>query len=554
MNKTVNINLAGIFFHIDEDAYAKLQRYLEAIKRSLTSTQGKDEIINDIEARIAELFSEKLVTDRQVIGLKEVEEVIGVMGQPEDYVLDEALFEDDAPQTKTGKRLYRDPDQSIISGVSSGLGHYLGIGALWVRLLWILLTFFSGGGFILIYIALWIFIPEAKTTSEKLAMRGEPVTISNIERKIREGFDDVSGKMKDIDYQKYGYKARDGASSAASAVGKTVSFILSLFAKFIGILLLLFAGTTLIGLFIGLFTVGTFGIIEAPWTDFLEIVGPGSENIWIISLLSFFAIGIPFFFLFILGLRILVKKLRSLGRTSILVLVAVWILSVLGLVFFGIKQATEFAFDGKVVDSRSLPVSSGDTLYIEMIRNSNFNSDLSFHSGDFNLDFDENNQKVLWSDDVEIIVRSTSDSIARIEIMKFAEGSSPEEARQRAQQINYELELEGNTLYLAGQLTTDPANKFRSQEIEVVLYLPIGTVFKPAENTAAFYHYSDLAGNFILVTPEGTECQDCPLDEQSGWEYQETEENVWEESGEPEADTLVPAASNTPEEMDTLGL
>src|SRR5690606_31811440 len=161
MNKTVNINLAGIFFHIDETAYAKLQHYLEAIRRSLTNTQGQDEIIADIEARIAELFNEKIKMERQVIGTKEVEEVIAVMGQPEDYMLDEEIFEDEPGYTRpvaSGKRLFRDTEHSYIGGVSSGLGHYLGIGAIWVRLLWILLTILSSGAFILIYIALWLFV------------------------------------------------------------------------------------------------------------------------------------------------------------------------------------------------------------------------------------------------------------------------------------------------------------------------------------------------------------------------------------------------------------
>ena len=79
MNKTVNINLAGIFFHIDENAYAKLQRYLEAIKRSFTDPQGRSEIISDIEARISELFTERMKTEKQVISITEVEEVINIL-------------------------------------------------------------------------------------------------------------------------------------------------------------------------------------------------------------------------------------------------------------------------------------------------------------------------------------------------------------------------------------------------------------------------------------------------------------------------------------------
>ena len=122
MNKTVNINLAGIFFHIDEDAYLKLQRYLEAIKRSFTDSQGRSEIISDIEARIAELFSESVKHDKQVIGIKEVDEVISIMGQPEDYLVDDEIFEDEPQPTQKrksapSKKLFRDTDNSYIGGV-----------------------------------------------------------------------------------------------------------------------------------------------------------------------------------------------------------------------------------------------------------------------------------------------------------------------------------------------------------------------------------------------------------------------------------------------------
>ena len=131
MNKTVNINLGGMFFHIDEDAYQKLSRYFEAIKRSLTNSNGQDEIIKDIEMRIAELFAEKHSAGKQVISIRELDEVIAVMGQPEDYRIDN----DDTEQSKQNftnqsrpiKKLYRDKDGGMIGGVSAGLGHYFGI-------------------------------------------------------------------------------------------------------------------------------------------------------------------------------------------------------------------------------------------------------------------------------------------------------------------------------------------------------------------------------------------------------------------------------------------
>ncbi|WP_051205377.1 PspC domain-containing protein [Salinimicrobium xinjiangense] len=566
MNKTVNINLAGVFFHIDEDAYARLQHYLEAIKRSLTNTTGQEEIIHDIEARIAELFTEKIKSERQVITVKEVDEVISVMGQPEDYMLDEEIYEDEPVYKKTrGKKLFRDTEHSYLGGVSSGLAHYTGIDALWLRILWILLTIFSTGAFILIYIALWIFVPEAKTTADKLAMRGEEVTISNIEKKIRESFDDVSGKMKDINYEKYGYKARAGASSAATAVGDVVMFILKLFVKLIGIFLLLIAGTTLIGLFIGLFSIGTFGIIEAPWTDFIEIAGPGTDSIWIISILAFFALGIPFFFLFILGLKLLVKNLRSIGRTAKLVLLALWIISVLGLIFFGIQEATERAFDGEVRTTETIPVTANDTLYVSMFGDPQLNS-TPYRSGNLNINYDENDRKVIWSQNVQLLVKSTSDSVARLEVIKHAEGKNYEDARTRAQDINYATRFSNGRLELSGLLITDPENKYRDQRVQVTLFMPVGSVLYAADNTYSFHRNADYYGDILLngdeerylkITRGGTECLDCPAEEEDPWS--ESEDN-WDsdtgwESGEERSQE--PSGSSepvAPTETDTTSI
>lgn len=539
MNKTVNINLGGIFFHIDEDAYVKLQHYLDAIKRSLTNTQGREEIIADIEARVAELFGEKTKNDRKVISVREVEEVIAIMGQPEDYMLDEEIFED-APYTRapsSGKSLFRDPDHSYIGGVSSGLGHYLGIRALWIRLIWILLTILSSGAFILIYIALWIFVPEAKTTADKLSMRGEAVTISNIERKIREGFDDVSGKVKNVDYEKYSNQARTGASSAAKGVGSGIMLILNIFVKLIGILILMVAGSTLIALFIGLVTVGTFGLVEAPWTDYIEMAGIGAP-IWVISLLTLFAVGIPFFFLFILGLKILVKRLKTIGTPAKLVLLGLWLLSIIGLVVIGVKQATMRAFDGEVVSTEVLPVTANDTLFLAMQNNPNYSSGV-YPSG-LELKFDEDDNRVIYNTDVRLVVKSTKDSIGRIEIIKMADGSNYREAKERAENIRYNTSFADNKLFLDSYLTATN-DYFREQEVRVILYLPEGSTLYAEDNISSFHRESDYYGNilkydqeenFLKITENSTLCENCPEEENDdwgndSWDNEEEENDEW---------------------------
>ena len=149
MNKTININLAGLFFHIDEDAYNKLQKYLSAVRRSFSSMQGSEEIMSDIESRVAELFLEKRANDQQVISITHVDEVISIMGQPEDYEVDEEIFEGERKSTaqemksRLSKPLFRDTLNGYIGGVCSGLGHFLGIDAIWVRIFFVLISFIS---------------------------------------------------------------------------------------------------------------------------------------------------------------------------------------------------------------------------------------------------------------------------------------------------------------------------------------------------------------------------------------------------------------------------
>ena len=536
MNKTVNINLAGTFFHIDEDAYARLQRYLEAIRHSFSNTQGRDEIISDIEARIAELFNEKIKNDRQVISIKEVEEVITIMGQPEDYMVDEEIFEDEPKRTKTtktvGKQLFRDTENGYVGGVSSGLGHYLGIEAIWVRLLWILLTIFSSGAFILIYIAFWIFVPEAKTTADKLAMRGEEVTVSNIEKKIREGFHEVSDSIKNVDYEKYGKQASAGASSAATTLGDIIRFCLKLIVKFVGIMLLLIAGSTLIGLFVGLFAVGTFGIIEAPWTDYIDMVNSGAP-IWLISLLVFFAVGIPFFFLFVLGLKILVKNLKSIGRIALLTLLGLWLISIIGLTVVGVSQATNRAFDGEVASTENLSVAPTDTLFLRMRNNSDYTG-RTWRSSDFRLAYDDNN-KILVGNDIRLIIKSTKDSLGKLEIIKSAEGKDYQDAKERAANIQYSTSLLGNELLLDSYYTSDSSYGYRDQEVQVTLYLPEGITLYADDNTSSFHRSNSSSedilnsgeeGHFLKVMQDETLCEDCPVDT---WD---SEDDNWDEDTE----------------------
>jgi phage shock protein PspC (stress-responsive transcriptional regulator) len=530
MKKTVNVNLAGTFFHIDEDAFGKLTRYLDAIKKSLSDPQGSDEIIKDIEARIAELFSEKIESSSQVISIKELDEVIKVMGQPEDYMVDEEIFED-APKTSSKsrsytsyKQLYRDIDNKFISGVSSGLAHYMGIDSIWVRLLWIILTIGSSGLFIVVYILFWILVPPALSTSDKLKMTGKPVNISNIEKKFKEGYDLVADKVKNADYDKYGQKVKSGASGFFDTLGNIFLTLLKIFVKFFGVLLIIISLSTLIGLIIGMFTFGSVDFWgQGEIMDYISLVDTTHTPIWLISLLALFAVGIPFFVLFIIGLKLLIDNLKSIGTTSKIALFIIWILSIIGLAILGIRQATERAYDGDFIIENSIPVKSGDTLRIAMRAEKQYSAEVHRHGG-LQIEYNENNEKVIYSNDLRLIVRHTEDSIGKITITKSAEGNSFLNAKVNAEAVVYNYSMDNNTLLLDGFFITDMSNKYRDQEVEIILQLPIGTTLYADKNTYSFHRndsrFNDILDNgeeehYLRILKNTTECLDCPVETRS---------------------------------------
>ncbi|MFN4026957.1 MAG: PspC domain-containing protein [Flavobacterium sp.] len=531
MNKTVNINIGGLFFHIDEDAYQKLSRYFDAIKRSLSNSSGKDEIMKDIEMRVAELLTEKQKSDKHVINNKDVDEVIVVMGQPEDYRID-----DDGTETKSEpffastnrKKLYRDKDRGLIGGVCTGLGHYFGVEAVWIKIIFLLLAFTSFG--VIAYLILWIATPKAVTTSEKLEMTGEPVTISNIEKKVREEFESVSNKFKNANYDEMGNQVKTGAERVAGGLGDIIMKIFGVFAKVLGSIILVFSAMSLAGLFIGLFTFGTTSFIDAPWQRYVEAVNYTDVPLWAFGLLCFLAIGIPLFFFLLLGLKLLVSNMKSLSAAVKYSLLAIWILAVGSLVVIGIKQSTESAFEGKVVTKETINIQPTDTLQIKFVSNDFFSKNVDEHE-EFIFTQDSAKNEVIYSNQISFEIKSTDKTQPYLQIEKLADGKSFKEANERAEKIRYGFKIVGNQLLLDNYLLTEMASKFRDQRVELYLYLPKGTVFVTDETVQHFdesdndffnlHHSSD---EYIYKVDENqVKCLNCPADEN---EYNDVEGGI----------------------------
>ncbi|MDP3357996.1 MAG: PspC domain-containing protein [Lutibacter sp.] len=530
MNKTININLGGIFFHIDEIAYQKLKLYLDAIRRSLSDDpQGRDEILNDIELRIGELLSERITNDRMVINDSDIDEITKIMGRPEDYSVDEELFEDEPKyrSSTSSKKLFRDSDDKFLGGVCSGLAHYFGMDVIWMRLLWLVLFFFFGTGF-LIYILLWILIPQAETTAEKLQMKGEPVNISNIERKIREEFQDVSSRVKSgvndvtetVKSSEFKNKARSGIQEVIDTIGKIILAILKVFGKFIGALLIFIAAITLIALIVGAFSWGSVEMLgfEGDYIQYPPFFFDSILPMWLLVIFGFLAIAIPFVVLFMLGLKILSSNVKSFSTTTKLSLLGVWIIAILGLSFAGINFATQNAYDGVHNQTEDLPIAAQDTLAIKMIGNDNLSNEKELRrSHNFETVFDNNSEK-LYATRVNVDIKPTDKATAFVKIRKESDGKNRLTANKDAESIEYKFSLTEKNLLLNGYFLSDLKNKFKDQLIDITVYLPVNSVVYLDASTQTYLNDvdnvqnifdGDMPKHYYKMTENGLECLDC---------------------------------------------
>lgn len=228
MKKTFTVNLNGTVYHIDEDAYELLDNYLSNLRIHFSMEEGAEEIVHDMEARISELFSERLKEGKQVITIVDVEEIIAQMGKPEDLSDDEPM-EKESPvnsseKERGPKRLFRDADNKVLGGVCSGVAAYMGWDITITRLIFLILGFFVKG-FIIVYIVMWFVIPEATTATEKLFMKGIKANVKNIGETVTEGFEKVNDVVRSEQTKSTMQKIGEGIVNVAGFLIKCILVI-----------------------------------------------------------------------------------------------------------------------------------------------------------------------------------------------------------------------------------------------------------------------------------------------------------------------------------------
>lgn len=568
MNKTLNINLGGLIFHIDEDAFHKLERYLSILKKQFAGAQGSNEIINDIEVRIAELFKERTSEAKEVISGTDVDEVIGIMGKPEDYLDPEddlnSAYGSKSYRRRSSKRFFRDPDDKILGGVASGLAAYLNVEAIWIRIALVLLTL--SGFSIIFYIILWAVIPKARTTAEKLQMRGESVNVSNIERSVKEEFRDLGENVKDFgrkageyDYKKPANQLGEFISDVAGFFLNALKFIIKFFFKLIGLAFLAMAFVALLAVIAAFFS-GSFNIIHGGYTindlyDFMQLLTANTAHFNLLMIGVFLLLLAPVVMIIYLGVRMLFK-LEPLSRTARSGLTGVAIIGFIMVLISGIRIGLEFDDRSNYTKYHVLE-SPNEKLYLQV------NSDEVYEAlkdRDFNKKWMQYSEGNIFTN-VELDIRESDDGTVKIKRHIRSEGNTRRAARNNAENVEYSFSMKNDSLLSFNSYYVLPyGQKWRDQEVELTLYLPVGTsvylednmvdIIYDIQNIDDYWDF-DMVNHEWIMTKDGLKCADCPNSD-SDYFGDEEAEDEWEDEYEevvPEDQDEIEEDNNEEEEM-----
>ena len=514
MNTTVTIHLAHTLFHIDSDAFALLKNYLNKLEKSFAQTEGKQEILEDIEVRIAELFSQYTIREGYVISEKNVNDVIEILGSPED--ISEEETQEESTKSYAQKKLYRDTDEQIIVGVASGLGHYFGIDRVWIRLILIILVLSSIGGVVFVYILLWALIPEAKTTSEKLRMRGEPVNISNIEKKIKEGLDDVTQKVKSVDYSKVGDDLKKKSIKFSEMLERLILLLVSIASKIIGFFMILFSTIVLIGLLFSMAIFGFISSIEIP-PEIIFLTMNTDLPLWVFSLLLLFGVGIPFTFIFVLGLQLLTSKRKLMNNSTKYTLGVIWITTLLLISFTIAREFRSNAFTARTTQNELIDMNTKDTLRIRMNTVQYDNEILIFNAT--HLIYNNEDELNLLLDEIRLNITQSKDDTTQLRIEKKAKGRNQKRARENANAISYPFEYYNKNLLLDSQWLASIAQARNEQQVRLNLEVAEGQylyidrdfsslMYRGIKNDQD-YSRRKIAGHLWKMENGTLICQDC---------------------------------------------
>jgi phage shock protein PspC (stress-responsive transcriptional regulator) len=482
MKKTVNVNVGGYSFILEEIAYEQLNMYLNNVRRNLGNDVDANEVMNDIESRIAELFREALrESGREVVDSALIDRVIGIMGKPEDYgdgtEHQQQQYQQSNYQETVPRALFRDPENKMLGGVAAGLANYCGWDPLAIRIIFVLLLFGFGVG-LPVYILLWILVPEAKTTADKLKMRGQPVNVDTIKKR----FNDFKTDVNQLGSKENQKKIKDTAYSIGSRIegvfrdfGKGISRLAGIFLLFIGVVISVFLLKYLIT-----------GSLSFPVSAGEELF-INHKDLFFDNSYDFYCVVIGLTALaFLILLGVISKGLELLFKIRIrsnpvrYASITFSIIAVIVVFYGGVNFIKQYNHR-KTIHSRYEVPLKDSTVSLTVLKDEYFNNKVSsVHTGEDEL-IKVTSSRIIFGYP-SLAVKLSENGRSYIEVEKTASGARDLKAIANCEAIDYTVQADTGKVVLPPVFSTSYKNKFRNQKVDITLYIPKNTVLRNEGN------------------------------------------------------------------------
>ncbi len=502
MDKTININLGGTLFRIDEEAYRMLRDYLKSIDLKFRNMPGGNETIEDIESRIAEIFtSQNKLTG--VISKENVEAMISILGKPEEF--GQTGYEGSQYQTSYSqrKKMFRNSGDRIIGGVCGGMGAYLNSDPVWFRILFVVFALMFGFGFF-VYLALWIALPSAVTESQKKEM-------------YYSGYSNDTSHERALNYHYNNASSRAGSAinEIFRAIGKVLFIIVRIFLIIIGISLVLggfLALLSIIMVFIfhipGVYSTDTGGVHLSYLSDFLNYIAEPKMVPWIKALIIM-TISLPLIALTYGGIR-MIFWFRARDGYILLTGFIIWVLSAAALSIILFNEGISYV-ETAISTSQNYFKSVPDTLYVlpgKKISDLQYDNEVSIPDEEYSIYTSDAQKQVYIRTFLDI--SPSEDNSVRLDINKRSAGRSKADATDKADRLLYNFKISGDTLFIDEFCALPPETKWSFNKVDLHLYAPEGTIVFMDKITESQFHsgddddfVSDREKRFWIMTEDG---------------------------------------------------
>jgi phage shock protein PspC (stress-responsive transcriptional regulator) len=511
MNKTLKINISGIVFQIEEDAFEILRNYLFSLSNRLKSMPDGNETIEDIETRIAEIFQSQKGS-AGIISKENVEAMIGIIGKPEEFETGEEP--DSSPEYKSiRRRLYRNRDDSIIGGVCGGIGAYLNCDPVWIRIAIIILTFFFGaGGFI--YIALWIALPPAITEYQKRELHGEFYHSAGARRRGpgNRGAGDSPQSAGYNGFNRFG----NAINEIFRAIGKCFVIFFRIILIIIGVMFVITGFLSLISFIVifffrfpGLIQTNSFNSDVLYLPDYLNYFFTPAMTSWMVVLIVI-AVALPLLAIIYWGVKMIFQFRAKDGILSLsLLLTWIAVLVIMSAIFF--RQGLGFAESGRKTE-KILFNTPSDTIYFRAgnrISAAHYDREIFIPDENYRIGLNDSSN-ILFIQPQVVFIKS-DDTIPRVEITRSSQGRTKSEALKKAENLQFNWRISNDTLVSDEYFTVPPEFKWSGGELELIVFLPEGTIVRFDQSSEIFNSpyrsydndFGDTGNNYWIMTNDG---------------------------------------------------